>query len=93
MTRIILASVAGGPEQDDVMRDCLPASRDADHKNQQSEREGSMAVRWTAHIPMAMQQHGGGAKTPHAARPAQPDTTPPAQSDRVPPPSEAADAR
>ena len=53
-----------------------------------------MAVRWTAHIPMAMQQHGGGAKTPHAARPVQPDTIPPEpKMDRAPPPSEAVDAR
>jgi hypothetical protein len=58
-----------------------------------SKREGSMAVRWTAHIPMAMQQHGGGAKTPHEERPVQPDTIPPTQSDRAPPPSEATDAR
>jgi hypothetical protein len=25
-----------------------------------SDREGSMEVRWTVHIPQAMQQHGGG---------------------------------
>ena len=53
-----------------------------------------MAVRWTAHIPMAMQQHGGGAKTSHEAGPVQPDTRPPeSKVDRAPPPSEAVDAR
>jgi hypothetical protein len=54
-----------------------------------------MPVRWTAHIPMAMQQHGGGAKVPHAERPVQPASMPPVEpkSDRAPPRSEAADAR
>jgi hypothetical protein len=54
-----------------------------------------MAVRWTAHIPMAMQQHGGGAKVPHEVRPAQPERISPVEEnvDRAPPPSEAVDAR
>ena len=54
-----------------------------------------MAVRWTAHIPMAMQQHGGGAKAPHEARAPQPERVLPAGDnvDRAPPPSEASDAR
>ena len=53
-----------------------------------------MAVRWTAHIPMAMQQHGGGAKVPHEERPVQPAAaSAQSKADRAPPQSEAADAR
>jgi hypothetical protein len=53
-----------------------------------------MPVRWTAHIPVAMQQHGGGAKVPHAEPPVQPvRTSPEPKADRALPPSEAADAR
>jgi hypothetical protein len=90
----IFASVAGGPEPDHMVCDCFMASQDADHNKQQSEREGSMAVRWTAHIPMAMQQHGGGAKIAHAERPVQPATTSPeSKADRAPPLPEAVDAR
>ena len=53
-----------------------------------------MAVRWTAHIPMAMQQHGGGAKAPREERPAQPERAVVEENVvRAPPPSEAVDAR
>jgi hypothetical protein len=53
-----------------------------------------MAVRWTAHIPMAMQQHGGGAKVPHDERPAQPAAASAgSNTDRAPPQSESAGAR
>jgi hypothetical protein len=52
-----------------------------------------MPVRWTAHIPMAMQQHGGGAKVPHAERPVQPVAASPESKEERAPPPEAVDAR
>jgi len=38
-------------------------------KNQH--REDAMPIRWTAHIPQAMQQHGGGAKAARGEPPVQ----------------------
>ena len=55
-----------------------------------------MAVRWTAHIAMAMQQHGGGAKVPREEPLAQPEgdiALIEPRADRAPPLSEANDAR